>query len=59
MKTIAGSALVVCGTVCMAASAAAQTPVGALAIDEGQGCQATVKTDPYVQLDIRVSLSVA
>ena len=39
MKTIAGSALVLCGTVCMAASAAAQTPVGALAIDEGQGDQ--------------------
>ena len=39
MKTIAGSALVLCGTVCMAASAAAQTPAGALAIDEGQGDQ--------------------
>ena len=36
MKTIAGSALVLCATVCMAASAAAQTPVGALAIDERQ-----------------------
>ena len=39
MKTIAGSALVLCGTVCLAASAAAQTPVGALAIDEHQGDQ--------------------
>ena len=39
MKTIAGSALVLCATVCMAASAAAQTPVGALAIDERQGDQ--------------------
>ena len=39
MKTIAGSALVLCVTVCMAASAAAQTPVGALAIDERQGDQ--------------------
>ena len=39
MKTIAGSALVLCGTVCMASSAAAQTSVGALAIDEGQGDQ--------------------
>ena len=39
MKTIAGSALVLCASVCMAASAAAQTPVGALAIDERQGDQ--------------------
>ena len=39
MKTIAGSALVLCATVCMAVSAAAQTPVGALAIDERQGGQ--------------------
>ena len=40
MKTIAGSALVLLGaTVWMAASAAAQTPVGALAIDERQGDQ--------------------
>ena len=39
MKTIARSALVLCATVCMAASAAAQTPVGALAIDERQGDQ--------------------
>ena len=39
MKTIAGSALVLCATVCLAASAAAQTPVGALAIDERQGDQ--------------------
>ena len=39
MKTIAGSALVLCATVCMAASTAAQTPVGALAIDEREGDQ--------------------
>ena len=39
MKTIAGSALVLCATVCMAVSAAAQTPVGALATDERQGDQ--------------------
>ena len=39
MKTIAGSALMLCATVCLAASAAAQTPVGALAIDERQGDQ--------------------
>ena len=39
MKTIAGSALVLCASVWMASSAAAQTPVGALAIDEGQGDQ--------------------
>ena len=39
MKTIAGSALVVGATVWLAASAAAQTPVGALAIDERQGDQ--------------------
>ena len=39
MKIIAGSALFLCATVCLAASVAAQTPVGALAIDEGQGDQ--------------------
>ena len=40
MKTIAGSVLVLLGaTVWVAASAAAQTPVGALAIDERQGDQ--------------------
>ena len=39
MKTIAGSALVLFASVWMASSAAAQTPVGALAIDEGQGDQ--------------------
>ena len=39
MKTIAGSALVLCATVYLAASTAAQTPVGALAIDERQGDQ--------------------
>ena len=39
MKTIAGSALVLCATVYLVASAAAQTPVGALAIDERQGDQ--------------------
>ena len=39
MKTIAGSTLVLCATVYMASSAAAQTPVGALAIDERQGDQ--------------------
>ena len=39
MKTIAGSALVLCASVWMASSAAAQTPVGALAIDERQGDQ--------------------
>lgn len=39
MKTIAGSALVLCATVCMPASTAAQTPVGALAIDEREGDQ--------------------
>ena len=37
MKTIAGSTL--CAVVCLSASAAAQTPVGALAIDERQGDQ--------------------
>ena len=37
MKAIAGSALVLCASVWMASSAAAQTPVGALAIDERQG----------------------
>ena len=39
MKTIASSALVLCATVLMAASTVAQTPVGALAIDERQGDQ--------------------
>ena len=39
MKTIAGSALVLCASVWMATSVAAQTPVGALAIDERQGDQ--------------------
>ena len=37
MKTTAGSAFVLCASVWMASSAAAQTPVGALAIDERQG----------------------
>ena len=37
MKTVAGSALVLCASVWMASSAAAQTPVGALAIDARQG----------------------
>ena len=37
MKTIAGSTL--CAVVCLSASAAAQTPMGALAIDERQGDQ--------------------
>ena len=39
MKTTAGSALVLCASVWMASSAAAQPPVGALAIDERQGDQ--------------------
>ena len=39
MKAIAGSALVLCASVWMASSAAAQAPVGALAIDERQGDQ--------------------
>ncbi len=39
MKAIAGSALVLCASVWMASSAAAQPPVGALAIDERQGDQ--------------------
>ncbi len=39
MKTIAGSALVLGAFVCLSAPAAAQTLVGALAIDEGQGDQ--------------------
>ena len=39
MKTIAGSALVLGAFVCLSASVAAQTLVGALAIDEGQGDQ--------------------
>ena len=39
MKTIAGSALVLCAVLCLSAPAAAQTPVGALAIDERQGDQ--------------------
>ena len=37
MKTIAGSTL--CAVVCLSATAAAQTLVGALAVDEGQGDQ--------------------
>ena len=39
MKTIAGSALVLCAVLCLSAAAAAQTPVGALAINERQGDQ--------------------
>ena len=39
MKAIAVSALVFCGFGGMASSAAAQSPVGALAVDEGQGDQ--------------------
>ena len=39
MKTIAGSALVLCAVVCLSAAATAQTPVGALAVDEHQGDQ--------------------
>ena len=39
MKTIAAAALVLCVSVCTAPTAAAQTPVGALAIDERQGDQ--------------------
>ena len=39
MKAIAGSALVLCASVWVASSAAAQPPVGALAIDERQGDQ--------------------
>ena len=39
MKTIIGSALVLCAVVCLSAAATAQTPVGALAIDERQGDQ--------------------
>ena len=39
MKAIAGSALVLCGFVCTASTVTAQTPVGALAIDERQGDQ--------------------
>ena len=38
MKTIAGSALVLCATG-ISAAALAQTPVGALAVDERQGDQ--------------------
>ena len=38
-KTIAGSALILGATVWLASSSAAQTPVGALAIDERQGDQ--------------------
>ena len=37
MKTITGSALVLGAVVCLLVPAAAQTPVGALAIDERQG----------------------
>ena len=39
MKTIAGSALVLCGALWTASSVAAQAPVGALAVDERQGDQ--------------------
>ena len=39
MKRIAGSALVLGAALCLSAAAAAQAPVGALAIDEGQGDQ--------------------
>ena len=39
MKSIVGSSLVLCGSVCTALSVAAQPPVGALAIDERQGDQ--------------------
>ena len=39
MKTITRSALVLCAAVCLSAAATAQTPVGALAIDERQGDQ--------------------
>ena len=39
MKTIAGSALVLGATAWMASAAAAQTPLGALALDERQGDQ--------------------
>ena len=39
MKTIAGWALVLCAFLCTASSVAAQTPVGALAVDERQGYQ--------------------
>ena len=39
MKTIIGSALVLCSSVWMASPAAGQTPVGALAINESQGDQ--------------------
>ena len=38
-KTIASSALILGATVCLASASAAQTPVGALAIDERQGDQ--------------------
>ena len=37
MKTITGAALVLCAVVCLSAAATAQTPVGALAIDDRQG----------------------
>ena len=39
MKTIAGWALVLCAFLCTASSVAAQTPVGALAVDGRQGEQ--------------------
>ena len=38
-KTIAGSSLVLCAFMCAASAGEAQTPVGALAIDERQGDQ--------------------
>ena len=37
MKTITGAALVLCAVVCLSAAATAQTPVGALAIDDRRG----------------------
>ena len=39
MQTVAGSALVLCALVCASSVAVAQTPIGALAIDERQGDQ--------------------
>ena len=37
IKTIVGSALVLCGALCTASSVSAQTPVGTLAVDEDSG----------------------
>ena len=45
MKGIAGSALVLGAAMCLAASVAAQTPVGASAIDEGQPPPATAEVE--------------